>query len=80
LPYLKWFGLSTISQDIALAELAPTHPIRLGLALNFLVFYYEILNSPDRACNLAKQVSFSAPVGCSVFVCALLGTQYMCSE
>jgi 14-3-3 protein epsilon len=25
------------------------------LALNFSVFYYEILNSPDRACHLAKQ-------------------------
>ncbi|CAN0877315.1 14-3-3-like protein GF14 omega [Linum grandiflorum] len=43
------------AQEIANGELAPTHPIRLGLALNFSVFYYEILNSPDRACNLAKQ-------------------------
>jgi len=41
--------------DITQTELAPTHPIRLGLALNFSVFYYEILNSPDRACHLAKQ-------------------------
>lgn len=42
------------ASDIAMQELAPTHPIRLGLALNFSVFYYEILNSPDRACRLAK--------------------------
>lgn len=41
--------------DIAKSEMQPTHPIRLGLALNFSVFYYEILNSPDRACHLAKQ-------------------------
>lgn len=41
--------------EIAQTELPPTHPIRLGLALNFSVFYYEILNSPDRACHLAKQ-------------------------
>uniref|UniRef100_H2TUP1 14-3-3 protein epsilon n=1 Tax=Takifugu rubripes TaxID=31033 RepID=H2TUP1_TAKRU len=40
--------------DLATSELPPTHPIRLGLALNFSVFYYEILNSPDRACRLAK--------------------------
>ena len=40
--------------EVAQTELTPTHPIRLGLALNFSVFYYEILNSPDRACHLAK--------------------------
>jgi 14-3-3 protein epsilon len=39
---------------IATQSLPPTHPIRLGLALNFSVFYFEILNSPDRACHLAK--------------------------
>lgn len=41
--------------EIAKAEMQPTHPIRLGLALNFSVFFYEILSSPDRACHLAKQ-------------------------
>lgn len=41
--------------DIAKTQMQPTHPIRLGLALNFSVFYYEILNSPERACHLAKQ-------------------------
>jgi 14-3-3 protein epsilon len=43
------------ASDIAVTELPPTHPIRLGLALNFSVFNYEILNSPDKACQLAKQ-------------------------
>lgn len=45
------------SYDIAKANLPPTHPIRLGLCLNFSVFHYEIQNSPDRACQLAKQVN-----------------------
>lgn len=43
------------ASEVAVTELPPTHPIRLGLALNFSVFYYEILNSPDKACHLAKQ-------------------------
>lgn len=45
------------ASELANQDLPPTHPIRLGLALNFSVFYYEILNSPERACNLAKAVS-----------------------
>ncbi|XP_011100204.1 14-3-3 protein 9 [Sesamum indicum] len=49
---LKAYETATTSAE---AELPPTHPIRLGLALNFSVFYYEILNSPERACHLAKQ-------------------------
>jgi len=43
--------------DIAKEQMQPTHPIRLGLALNYSVFFYEILNAPDRACHLAKQVA-----------------------
>ncbi|PIO37950.1 hypothetical protein AB205_0100260, partial [Aquarana catesbeiana] len=40
--------------EISKREMQPTHPIRLGLALNFSVFYYEILNSQEKACSLAK--------------------------
>merc|ERR1712126_398955 len=40
--------------DISKSKMQPTHPIRLGLALNFSVFYYEIPNSPEKACQLAK--------------------------
>ena len=35
-------------------ELKTTNPIRLGLALNFSVFYYEIMNKPSKACEMAK--------------------------
>ncbi|KAI3945937.1 hypothetical protein MKW98_007286 [Papaver atlanticum] len=49
---LKAYELASTAAE---ADLSPTHPIRLGLALNFSVFYYEIMNSPERACHLAKQ-------------------------
>mmetsp|Transcript_13321 Transcript_13321/g.23433 ORF Transcript_13321/g.23433 Transcript_13321/m.23433 type:complete len:177 (+) Transcript_13321:80-610(+) len=43
------------AQDKAMGELPSTNPIRLGLALNFSVFYYEVLNQPVEACQLAKK-------------------------
>jgi len=50
------------ASKIAAEALPPTHPIRLGLALNFSVFYYEILNEPDKACELAKK-AFDDAIG-----------------
>lgn len=47
---------------VAKDQLSPTNPIRLGLALNFSVFYYEVLGSPERACALAK-TAFDTAVG-----------------
>jgi 14-3-3 protein beta/theta/zeta len=42
------------AMDVARVKMQPTHPIRLGLALNYSVFFYEIQNTPDQACQLAK--------------------------
>jgi len=39
-----------LSQNV----LEPTHPIRLGLALNYSVCFYEILKDKKKACQLAK--------------------------
>jgi 14-3-3 protein beta/theta/zeta len=41
--------------ELASSKLETTHPIRLGLALNYSVFHYEICNQPDQACQLAKR-------------------------
>ena len=40
---------------IAETDLKTTHPIRLGLALNYSVFHYEVKNDPGVACQLAKK-------------------------
>merc|ERR1719162_1799998 len=42
------------AQKVAEADLVVTHPIRLGLALNFSVFQYEVLSNPEEACKMAR--------------------------
>lgn len=57
---LEKASLSEQAYEKASAEsekLAKTHPLRLGLALNHSVFFYEIKNNPEKACALAKKVS-----------------------
>ena len=46
----KAYNNATLYAD----KLKATSPIRLGLALNFSVFYYEILKCPDKGCQLAR--------------------------
>jgi len=42
------------ASGIASSGLAVTHPIRLGLALNYSVFQYEVLGNPEEACKMAR--------------------------
>jgi len=41
--------------EISEEQLKSTNPIRLGLALNYSVFHYEIRSEPTEACKLAKR-------------------------
>lgn len=41
--------------EAASTNLANTHPIKLGLALNYSVFHYEIMNDNEEACKLARK-------------------------
>ena len=57
---LRLFGVSVSERykeamAVATTDLVVTHPIRLGLALNFSVFHYEVLGNPEEACKMARQ-------------------------
>jgi 14-3-3 protein epsilon len=42
------------ASEIANKDLGACNPIRLGLALNFSVFYYEVMNDHKKACELGE--------------------------
>merc|ERR1711976_640132 len=42
------------ASKVAEKDLVVTHPIRLGLALNYSVFQYEVLSNPEEACKMAR--------------------------
>merc|ERR1712037_1049906 len=52
--YIAEFTDGDAKSKAAEKDLAVTHPIRLGLALNFSVFQYEVLANPDEACKIAR--------------------------
>lgn len=43
---LAYNDAGTVAKEV----LSPTHPVKLGLALNHSVFYYEIMQNPEKAC------------------------------
>ena len=42
------------AMDIAETSLSTVNPTRLGLALNYSVFYYESMGNPNTACTIAR--------------------------
>jgi len=47
------------AMNVATSELENTNPIRLGLALNYSVFHFEVLRDENKACTLAREVMSS---------------------
>eukprot|EP00197_Chlamydomonas_leiostraca_P001582 CAMPEP_0202885708 /NCGR_PEP_ID=MMETSP1391-20130828/41801_1 /ASSEMBLY_ACC=CAM_ASM_000867 /TAXON_ID=1034604 /ORGANISM="Chlamydomonas leiostraca, Strain SAG 11-49" /LENGTH=320 /DNA_ID=CAMNT_0049568963 /DNA_START=373 /DNA_END=1335 /DNA_ORIENTATION=- len=43
------------AQDKAAQELACAHHVRLGVALNTAVYYYDLMGQPEQACQVAQQ-------------------------
>lgn len=65
LPGFKQGALDAYSKSLELCNRAdcgikPYNAVRLGLALNFSVFYYEIMGDAKRACEIAKDALESA--------------------
>jgi len=51
-----------LASEMASKILPPTHSTRLAVALNFSVFCNEIMKEPEKACDLAKEVSCVVPI------------------
>lgn len=49
----KSFEAYETATELALNVLKPANPVRLGVALNFAVLYYEVFHTSGRAINLA---------------------------
>lgn len=54
------FEAYTKATQVATEAMIASHPIRLGLALNFSVFYYEVYGNNEYACQLAQTAYDSA--------------------
>ena len=43
------------AQELSVSDLGACNAIRLGLALNFSVFHYEVMNDVKKACELGEK-------------------------
>ena len=48
---LEYYNKAT---EVSQKDLGACNPIRLGLALNFSVFYFEVMNDHKKACELGE--------------------------